>query len=84
MFPKMQKLRHKTEREKYPHVVKLPKNSTSPTNSIYKHFDILMQTKAVNTYSNIPTTVRCAEPFTLEVKLPSGKVKVIKSKLDVK
>lgn len=80
MFPKMQKLRHRTEREKYPFVVKLPKGSTSPTNSIYKHFDIMMQTKVVNTYSDIPTTVRCAEPFSLTVKLPSGRIKVLYSR----
>jgi len=69
-----------TIKQQYPHIIKLPKNAKSPTNSVYGRFDIVKQTKAVNTFSNAALTVRCAEPFTLLV-LVGKKIKQLESKV---
>lgn len=76
----MIKQKRKSEAEKFPHYIKLPKNSKSPTDSIYKRFDIKMQTKAVNSYSNNPTIIRCAHPFILTVQV-GKKIKDIESRV---
>jgi len=73
-----------SEAKKYPHVVKLPKGCTSPTNSVYQRYDIVKQGRVLQTYEpdrNKLATVRSAEPFILRVKMPSGKIKEIASKL---
>jgi len=67
-----------TEAQKYPHYVRLPKNAVSPSGSIYKHFDIKMQGRVLNTYSDKPSIVRSAEPFTLIVDV-NGRVKFLSS-----
>jgi len=66
--------------EFYPHYVILPVGAVSPTNSIYRKFDIVKQTRAVSTFSNAVRTVRCSQPFILSVMV-KGKVKQISSKL---
>lgn len=66
--------------KKFPHKILLPVGCKSPTNSIYKQFDIKQQTKALNTFSDNPRIVRCSEPFIITVKMKSGKIKDISSK----
>ena len=69
-----------TEAQKHPQVVKLPRGCVSPTGSIYRRFDIVMQTRAVSVYSDRGDTVRCSQPFILSVKLTNGKIKQLKSR----
>ena len=67
-----------TEAQKHPHYVRLPKGSVSPTGSIYKFYDIKMQGGVLNTYSDKPSIVRSAEPFTLIVDV-KGRIKYLSS-----
>jgi hypothetical protein len=64
--------------QREPHVVKLPKGSKSPTNSIYKTFDIVKQEAVVSTFSDAGLTVRSRLPFTLSVQV-GKKVRTIDS-----
>jgi len=68
------------ESVKHPYVIRLPKGSTSPTNSIYKRFDIVKQGRAV--WSSGNTVIRSSEPFILSVSV-NGKIREISSKLEV-
>lgn len=63
--------------EKFPHMVRLPKGSISPTNSIYKEFDIVHQTWALSNFIG-SKTIRSRGPFTLTA-LVNGKVKTFHS-----
>ena len=60
-------------------IVKLPKGSKSPTNSIYKRYDIVEQSRAVSQYEGVPDVVYCDKPFTLRVEV-KGKIKDLHSK----
>jgi hypothetical protein len=65
----------------YPHVVKLPKGSTAPSGHPMFKYDIVKQGHALQMWVDAPHMVRSASPFTLLVKLPSGKLKQIDSGL---
>lgn len=60
----------KSEEERHPHWVKLPKGAISPTGSkgIAKQFDTVYQTRVLWCMPD-GQTVRCAEPFTLRVQV---------------
>ena len=66
--------------QKYPHYVHLPKGCKSPTDSIYREYDIVSQGRVLNRFADGMSTVRSSEPFTLRVMMPNGKVKEIASK----
>ena len=66
------------ESEKRPFVITLPKGSKSPTNSIYKRYDIVSQGMALWHVTN-GRVLRSAKPFTLLVEV-NGKVKELVSK----
>ncbi len=70
----------KTTSEKWPYYIHLPKGVKSPTNSVYKRFEIVSQGRVLNLFGPMLNTVRSAEPFTLRVLMPNGKVKEIASK----
>lgn len=72
-----------SETASHPHVVRLPKDATSPTGSIYKHFDIVSQGRVLSTYNDAVRTVRSSEPFVLSISV-NGKVKTVSSKLERK
>lgn len=69
--------RHKRER----YVIRLPKDSVSPTGSIYGEYDIVEQGKVVCRYQDSKYVVRSIAPFTLVTKT-KGKVKEFHSKLE--
>lgn len=54
---------------KYPHVVRLPKGSLSPTNSMYKRYDIVAQGAVLHSYLDTPLTLRSTQPFTLRISV---------------
>lgn len=64
---------------KYPHVVKLPHGAVSPTNSIYKHYDIVVQGAVLCRYLDAKYTIRSMQPFTLRYAL-NGKTSEVSSK----
>lgn len=64
----------------YPHYVRLPAGSRSPTDSIYKQYDIARQSSVLCHFDGAPGVVRSGKSFVLRVKLPSGKIKFIESK----
>lgn len=47
----------------YPYKLKLPKKAKSPTNSIYKLFDIESQRNALQTFSKDSHTLYSLKPF---------------------
>ncbi len=63
----------------YPHKIKLPKGSLAPSGHPMFKYDIVKQSLALNHFMDAPNVVRSAAPFTIRVKLPSGKVKEIES-----
>lgn len=58
--------------EKLPFRVKLPANAKSPTNSIYKRYDIIAQENVLNSYDG-DNTVYSTGPFVLQFQ--TGKTK---------
>ena len=64
--------------QRFPHFVNLPKNSKSPTDSIYKRYDILHQTLVLWS-QDTGYVVRSGAPFTLRVDV-NGKIRDIESK----
>lgn len=55
----------KTKR-KYKYYLMLPKDSKSPTESVYKRFDIEYQESVIDIYTNAPNKVYSMAPFTLK------------------
>ena len=78
----MIKLRKKqlTEKQKRPFYINLPKGAKSPTNSIYKQFDIVTQGMALWSTEN-GRLIRSAKPFVLLV-LVGKKTKILASKVE--
>lgn len=73
------KTKKPTRSVKYPHFIRLPKGCKSPTGSIYQRYDIVQQGRVLNSFADSFATVRSAEPFTLRVLMPNGKLKDITS-----
>lgn len=72
--------------KKWPHVVRLPPKSESPTGSIYRTHDIVSQETALNVINNCMMagrTLRSAKPFVVRVRV-GNKIKNIASKLESK
>lgn len=66
--------------DKYPNYVILPKESMSPTGSIYKRYDIVEQTRVLISFGRETNTIRSSAPFTVRVSV-KGKIKELKSKI---
>jgi len=69
-----------TRKQKYPYIVKLPKNTPKGYKE-FRKYNIVQQIRVLNTFENAELTVRSAEPFIISVEI-NGKTKQLKSKLE--
>lgn len=66
--------------KRHPHFIRLPKDSLSPTGSIYGMYDIVKGSKALWRDSNWSYTLRSSEPFSVKI-LTKGKEKILNSRV---
>lgn len=58
----------------------LPKDAISPTNSVYRRFDIVIQSCCISSIAN-SHILHSAGPFTVRFQLPGGKIRELSARL---